>query len=163
QQSGLAVTAFCQLRQLQPQSFFRWRKLLAQRDRPATASAETAAQPAAPAFVPVRLRHHVTDPGQHPFEVVLGCRRLLPLAAPPPPPPPPPSPSPGPPGPTPLPPPPAPPPVLFLPPPRHHAQNLRGFSRPDPPFLPPRRPARPPVRLPQPPRRPPQAALLGPR
>jgi hypothetical protein len=80
QDSGLSVTAFCVQRQLQLQSFFRWRKLLAQRDQPAAASAEAAAPPAvaaAPAFVPARFRHPLAEAGQHPFEVVLAGGRLL--------------------------------------------------------------------------------------
>jgi transposase len=85
QDSGLSVTAFCQQRQLQLQSFFRWRKLLAQRDQPAAASAETTVPPAslaaaAPAFLPVRVRHRPSDPGHHPFEVVLAGGRLLRVA-----------------------------------------------------------------------------------
>jgi hypothetical protein len=79
QDSGLSVTAFCQHRQLQVQSFFRWRKLLAQRDQPA-ASAEAnppSAVAAAPAFVPVRFRHRLAEPAQHTFEVVLAGGRLL--------------------------------------------------------------------------------------
>ena len=84
QDSGLAVTTFCQQRQLQLQSFFRWRKLLTQRDQTAP-SAETTAPSApgaaeAPAFVPVRLRSRPGDPAQHPFEVVLAGGRLLRVA-----------------------------------------------------------------------------------
>jgi hypothetical protein len=80
QDSGLSVTAFCRQRQLQLQSFFRWRKLLAQRDQPAVSApttAPSAAVAAAPAFVPVRLRHRLAEAGQHPFEVVLAGSRLL--------------------------------------------------------------------------------------
>jgi hypothetical protein len=85
QDSGLSVTTFCQQRQLQLQSFFRWRKLLVQRDQPAavsaaTAAAPAAADPAAPAFVAVRLRNRPGEAGHHPFEVVLGGGRLLRVA-----------------------------------------------------------------------------------
>jgi hypothetical protein len=84
QGSGQSVTAYCQQRQLQVQSFFRWRKLLAQRDGPAAVAKDPPDQPAAslaPAFVPVRLRPG-GDAGQQPFEVVLAGGRLLRVAAP---------------------------------------------------------------------------------
>jgi hypothetical protein len=86
QQSGLAISAFCQLRQLQPQSFFRWRKLLCLRDRSTAPSADppaasVAAPPAAPLFVPVHLRQGPAQPGLLPFEVVLAGGRLLRVAA----------------------------------------------------------------------------------
>src|SRR5262245_58971383 len=82
QDSGQSVTAFCQHRQLQVQSFFRWRKLLAQRDLPADSAQTTAAAlAAAPAFVPVRFRHRPSDAGPLPFEVVLAGGRLLRVGA----------------------------------------------------------------------------------
>ena len=82
QGSGLSVSAFCQTRQLQPQSFFRWRKLLAQRDRPATAAADAPADcPAAPLFVPVRFRSPAAGAALPACEVVLRCGRLPRVAA----------------------------------------------------------------------------------
>jgi hypothetical protein len=73
QQSGESVTAFCQQRQLQLQSFFRWRKVLTVRDQPAVA-AEATPTPSA-LFLPVQLR--LQTAAEPPFEIVLACGRLL--------------------------------------------------------------------------------------
>jgi transposase-like protein len=75
QQSGLSVTAFCQQRQLQIQAFFRWRKLLALRDRPAPPAEATTTSSAL--FVPVQLRPQPPSCPEPPFEVVLAGGRLL--------------------------------------------------------------------------------------
>jgi hypothetical protein len=74
-QGGLSVTAFCQQRQLQPQAFFRWRKLLALRDRPAEQVEPTTASSAL--FVPVQLRPPAPSCPERPFEVVLASGRVV--------------------------------------------------------------------------------------
>jgi transposase-like protein len=75
QQSGLSVTAFCQQRQLQLPSFFRWRKLLARRDQPAQPAEATTTSSAL--FVPVQLRLPAPAGAEQPFEVVLASGRVL--------------------------------------------------------------------------------------
>jgi transposase-like protein len=82
QQSGLSVTAFCRQHQLQPQSFFRWRKLLELRDQPDASPCQASidAAAASPLFVPVQLRPAVPAAASATFEVVLRTGRLLRLA-----------------------------------------------------------------------------------
>jgi hypothetical protein len=75
QQSGLSVTAFCQQRQLQLHTFFRWRKLLAFRDQPAPPVAASASSSAL--FVPVQLRPPTPCCSEQPFEIVLASGRVL--------------------------------------------------------------------------------------
>ncbi len=68
--SGLSVRAFCQSQHLAVPSFYAWRRTLHQRD--------SQAQPAPPpvTFVPVQVRHEVTDPPA-PLELVLTDGRCL--------------------------------------------------------------------------------------
>ncbi len=75
QQSGQSVTAFCQQRQLQVQSFFRWRKLLAVRDQPGQPAEATTTSSAL--FLPVQLRPPAPSCHEQPFEVVLASGRVL--------------------------------------------------------------------------------------
>jgi transposase len=75
QQSGLSVTAFCQQRQLQLPSFFRWRKLLSLREQPARPAEATTTSSAL--FLPVQLRPQAPVGAEPPFEVVLASGRLL--------------------------------------------------------------------------------------
>lgn len=80
QHSNLSVAAFCRQRQLDPQSFFRWRHLLARRDQPPALPAQGPSDsPAAPPlFLPVRVRPPVPAAAHPPaFEVVLRTGRLL--------------------------------------------------------------------------------------
>ena len=55
QRSGLSVRAFCDQQDLSEQSFYWWRRALAQRDAAASGPAAEAT-PAAPRFVPVHVR-----------------------------------------------------------------------------------------------------------
>lgn len=82
QQSGLAVSVFCRQRQLEPQSFFRWRKLLCLRDQPRAAASQpaTGSPDGSPLFVPVHVRPPLPVSPPPAFEVVLRCGRLLRLS-----------------------------------------------------------------------------------
>src|ERR1700730_17834511 len=76
QQSGLSVSAFCRHKQVDQQSFFRWRKLLALRDQPAVA--EHPSDAASPAlFLPLVVRPPLPVPCTPPFEVVLRNGRVV--------------------------------------------------------------------------------------
>jgi hypothetical protein len=70
QRSGQTVRAFCDDQQLSEQSFYTWRRTIAERDRQA---ATTSAQPAA-AFVAVRV---TPSPAASALEVVVGSGRVV--------------------------------------------------------------------------------------
>jgi hypothetical protein len=80
QHSGLSVTGFCHQRQIQTQSFFRWRRLLCLRDQsPASPVEGPGDSPTAPPlFVPVHVRAAAPVAAPSPaFEVVLRTGRVL--------------------------------------------------------------------------------------
>jgi transposase len=64
--SGLSVRAFCARERLPESAFYFWKRQLAARD--------AQAQPAQPAFVPVRV---LAAPPSSPLEVVLAAGRII--------------------------------------------------------------------------------------
>jgi len=70
QRSGLTVRAFCDEQGLSEQSFYFWRRTLAERDRRAV----THATEPGPAFVPVRV---ASPPAASALEVVVGAGRVV--------------------------------------------------------------------------------------
>ena len=70
QRSGQSVRAFCDDQDLSEQSFYAWRRILAERDRQAST---TTTEPV-PAFIPVRV---TPPPATSALEVVVGTGRVV--------------------------------------------------------------------------------------
>ena len=70
--SGLSVAEFCRRHRLSPSSFYAWRRILAQRDRPPTAPLDKPF----PAFVPIRITAatNVPSPNSSVLEVAVAGR-----------------------------------------------------------------------------------------
>jgi transposase len=74
--SGLSVRAFCDRHDLAVQSFYWWRRRLADRERPASAPDRCGAVPTAPLFLPVHVRPDDPLPADG-VEVLLANGRRL--------------------------------------------------------------------------------------
>lgn len=72
QRSGLSVSEFCRRHRLSPPSFYAWRRILAQRDRPFT----TLLDKPLPPFVPVHITaaSNLPSPNSSVLEVVVAGR-----------------------------------------------------------------------------------------